>query len=375
MPFGGRLQAKSERLTTSESLALDVLRIGAALLVVAAHLCQPFFSTGWPSLIRPGGVAVAMLFILSGFVIRYVTTRRRGTFVHYAVDRASRIYSIVLPALSITVVADLFSRHVNPSFYSTWAYTFNHPVREIIENLVFTAQLWAHSADPLSNSPFWTLNYEVAYYALYGFAFYLSGWKRWLCLLATMLAVGPVILMYAPLWLAGCIIHDLYQRWNAPGTTARNLNWTIAACIPMLTLFVVLRIAARLLNAVRHTPLFDMHRFARIKANECLLGVVAMLLFVRLLVMLRRFDWSPDSWPAKTIRLAAEGTFPLYLLHFPLLVLIAACIPYNHASALPKTLIFLSVCALGALAGHPGNLFKMKLRSLVLRDTTAKTQA
>ena len=55
--------------------------------------------------------------------------------------------------------------------------------------------------------------------------------------------------------------------------------------------------------------------------------------------------------PSRAIRFIAEGTFPLYLLHFPLYVLAAAIVPYNHASTSAKLLLFITVFALSVLAG------------------------
>ena len=112
---------KAEPLGKAESLLLDVIRISAAALVAVGHITQPYFSTGWPDLTFLAEGFVAVFFVLSGFVIRYVTCRRRGTFESYSKDRASRIYSVVIPALLVTVIADSIARHVNPAFYlSNW---------------------------------------------------------------------------------------------------------------------------------------------------------------------------------------------------------------------------------------------------------------
>ncbi len=43
--------------------------------------------------------AVAVFFVLSGFIIRHITSIRPMTAQKYAVDRLSRIYSVTLPAV------------------------------------------------------------------------------------------------------------------------------------------------------------------------------------------------------------------------------------------------------------------------------------
>jgi len=106
---------KTAPLTTSESFALDIIRFVAAAVVAFGHLTQHFFSTGWMDLTFAARCAVAVFFLLSGFVIRYVTCRKQATLKHYLGDRASRIYSVALPALLFTLLADSISRHVNPA--------------------------------------------------------------------------------------------------------------------------------------------------------------------------------------------------------------------------------------------------------------------
>jgi peptidoglycan/LPS O-acetylase OafA/YrhL len=362
------LEVKAAPLTTSESAALDVVRITAAAVVAAGHLTLWHFSSGWPDLSSMGKASVGVFFVLSGFVIRYVTCRRRDTLGSYARDRASRIYSVAIPALLFTIVADAISRHVNPGLYSVFAR--GQSVRHVVENLLFTAQLWSPTRDstltaPLSNLPFWSLNYEVLYYVLYGLAFYLSGWRRWLGVGVMLLAVGPRVLYLAPLWLAGCLAHDVYQRWNASGKTARNLDWLLAGCVAFAAaLLVATRVSTRLSEALRHGQAYLIAKDDRIPPKDYLFGLLGTIVFLRLLVILRRIEISPDSRTVWAIEFISEGTFPLYLLHFPLLVLIAACVPYDHGSAWQKILVFFAVFAVGVLAGHPCNKLKMKMRKL-----------
>ena len=112
------MPAKTQRLPTATSLSLDVIRFGSALVIAVVHIAQSYFSIGWPDLVTSVGLpAVAVFFILSGFVIRYVTRIKYSTLGEYTIDRASRIYSVVLPAILFTVLADLISYHVNPHYY------------------------------------------------------------------------------------------------------------------------------------------------------------------------------------------------------------------------------------------------------------------
>jgi len=358
------------RLTTSESLALDVIRVVASALVAFGHLTQPFFSTRWPDLTWIARFSVAIFFLLSGFVIRYVTTRNPATFKHYLGDRASRIYSIAIPALAFTLIADTISRHTNPTFYQPWERFYTHPLLAIAANLVFCGHLWRHVIEPLSNTPFWSVGYEVAYYLLYGCWFYLTGLKRWLWIAAISLFFGPRVLYLAPLWIIGCILHDLYQRWNfttAPDPQTTRLTWlSLTGLAILIALFTTLCKLTSSGHDFTHTPLLSLTTSAQLKPADYLFGLLWTLVFAALLYLARQVILKPDTTFVRTTHFIAEGTFPIYLLHFPLFVLIAACIPYNHASAIPKLAILATALTLGILAGHPGNLFKNKLRSLTL---------
>jgi len=361
------LRMKAEPLGKAESLLLDIIRISAAAMVAAGHLTQPFFSDNWPDLTFLAQGSVAVFFVLSGFVIRYVTCRRPSTFEKYSKDRASRIYSVVLPALLVTLIADSISRHVNPVFYvSNWG-TFSRPLGGMFENLVFSAQVWKRDISPLSNSPFWSLNYEVAYYVLYGCWFYLTGRKRWFWIAAITLIEGPSVIYLFPLWIAGCIAHDLYQKWNASGTTALHLNRAILGILGVLTVaFIATQVSHRLGQAAAHLITSKSFQRGRLRPGQYSFGLVGTIFFMRLLLAARQIHIATDTRLVRFVRFVSEGTFPLYLLHFPLLVLIAACIPYNHASAFQKILIFLTVLTVGVLAGHPCNVLKVKLRNLKL---------
>ena len=101
------------------SLYLDSARFLAAFAVFVVHSCGQTISGGflW-QLSAYGPEAVTVFFVLSGFVVAHVTVARESSFREYAVARAARIYSVALPALILTAVADYLGRSVNTFFYS-----------------------------------------------------------------------------------------------------------------------------------------------------------------------------------------------------------------------------------------------------------------
>ena len=84
------------------SLYLDAVRFAAALVVVFSHAWLVLFP-GYP-LHWPGPAAVIVFFVLSGFVMAYVTDRRDRSQADYALDRLSRLWSVALPALGFGIV-------------------------------------------------------------------------------------------------------------------------------------------------------------------------------------------------------------------------------------------------------------------------------
>ena len=194
------------KFSTATSVLLDVLRLASAIVIAAAHLTQSYFSTGWPDLTENGRPALVMLFLLSGLVIRYVTVIRRGRMTDFWVDRISRVYSVVVPALVFTVIASYLAMRINPAYYlPNWGVNSGRPLLRIGLNLIFMAQSWNLTYDLFSNTPFWTLSYEVFYYVFYAVAFYLGGIRRgfWLVIVAAL--AGQHILLLLPLWLLGCL--------------------------------------------------------------------------------------------------------------------------------------------------------------------------
>jgi peptidoglycan/LPS O-acetylase OafA/YrhL len=361
----------TRRLPTATSLSLDLIRFGSAVAIAVVHIAQPYFSTGWPDLVNGLGLgAVAVFFILSGFVIRYVTLVKYATLGEYTIDRASRIYSVVLPAILFTIVADLISYHVNPQYYmSNFGTATDRPWLRILANLTFLSQIWSHEIYLFSNSPFWTLSYEVLYYALYGVVFYLAGARRIIWTLLLCLLMGPHMLMLVPLWAIGCVVHDVYQRLQQSKVPLLRLNLIMGAIA--VGGFLLWRPAVSALYALRrqetylfwhlhHHPL-DLSWLTWYYRTGIPFGF--FLLWTCLLLNPVKLD--SKSRFVRWLRLCSEGTFSLYLFHFPMFVLIASVLAYDHASAGWTMGIVVVSIAVGIALAPPTNAFKNWLRSLL----------
>ena len=362
--------APARRFSTSTSVLLDVLRLGSAIMIAIAHVTQSYFSIGWRDLTDQGRPALVMLFLLSGLVIRYVPVIRRGKMTDFWVDRISRVYSVVVPALAFTIIASYLAMRINPAYYMpNWGADTNRPLLRIFANLVFMAQSWNLSLYPFANAPFWTLSYEVFYYVFYAAGFYLAGTRRVFWLLVAALLAGQHILLLLPLWLIGCLAQDIYQRARDPKISLVRLNLLFA--VMGIAGAVLVPPAFRLLTYLKGflTLFFWAHHHAPINLNWAVVyyaeGLPLAFGLLWAMLLIERLKIAEKATGVQWIRLLSEATFPLYLLHFPLYVLIVAIFPGERANPWFK-LGMLALCiVISALLAKPTVQFKNYLRDLL----------
>ena len=152
------------------SAFLDLLRTLAALTVFLSHLSSQGY--GGEILADVGAqahTAVVAFFVLSGFVISWAA-QRDGSAREYILNRAARIYSVVLPAIALTWVIDKFLILHHPDVISS---TYQHDAlwKYLPLFLTFSTDFWFLSENAFSNVPYWSLCYEVWYYVLFGVLF------------------------------------------------------------------------------------------------------------------------------------------------------------------------------------------------------------
>lgn len=102
------------------SFAINILRVVAATWVFVYHCVYFFYTKHFESLKSVGHNAVILFFVLSGYVIAYSVLGRGVTnFKDYAVARVSKLYSVVIPAIILTVALWLIGRNVAMEYYVT----------------------------------------------------------------------------------------------------------------------------------------------------------------------------------------------------------------------------------------------------------------
>lgn len=367
-PTVGRVPAKSRVLPEGPSILLDIVRILAAVTVAVGHVSAGF-TTGWSPMLGSsfGTCAVAVFFVLSGFMIRYITRVKYGGVREYCVDRAARIYSVALPAIALTILFNLLSVHFNHAYNQgelgeqvspRWSHAFllgsllSHrwflDLVHIVLSLAMLSQSWFHDFYPLSNSPFWSLSYECIYYAVFGIAIYLKGAKRIAGWVLIFLLVGPTVFLLLPLWLLGCAAYDAYEGGVPKAASAVKL-----VGLSLLSIAGV-RGSRALIDSLHAHWFYIEHLNPFMDA----VAIATVAILIPLCIATRNLRISREHIVVRGIRKAAAATFPLYLTHYPLFDLLAAIVPYPRASLWAKLVLLGASFGLGLLLSGPCDRLK-----------------
>lgn len=360
----------SHQLSGGASMLLDVVRFSAAIAVLVTHSGETTFGTGWIHNQLWGDLAVPVFFVLSGFVIRFVTRTREGNPREYYIDRASRIYSVAIPAMLVTLLCSLlcFLLH-HDRFVHDWSPLFTHPIARLTANLTFLSQMWGHNTIPYINSPFWSLGFECPYYVFYGLIFFLRGWKRLLSCVGLAVLVGPQVLFLLPLWWSGVWIYDAYHYLR---DKVVNL-WAAIALVLWLAITILSRFtgitlpftiqAAFVYIASRPNLLgfldIPIHR-ATMTAYAAGLVSAAILLLALLAIKLVPFSVQPLL--KNNIRRIADGTFILYLFHYPLLLLAAYAGLFRYQHNFRNVTIVIAIACFCVVLAAPLDRLKLAMR-------------
>jgi peptidoglycan/LPS O-acetylase OafA/YrhL len=293
--------------------------------------------------------AVAVFFVLSGVVIAYAA-QRDGTLGRYAFNRITRIMSVLIPALMLTLVFDAVGTAKDMSAYQA-PYYQDVPLGEFFWRGLTLTNLWTGTGDWVrfgSNGPIWSLSYEVAFYLIFGAVLFLKGVQRIAVLLLLVLLVGVPALALLPAWWVGVwvwrhatVLTDGHRRGRA---------WVLAVgSVVALVMMKMSSIPADLESFTARLLAPHDHHAILVYSNEVLWNSVIALCLALHLVGVR---YLADTWPerteggiAKTVRWVAGGSFSLYLVHYPTLHLLDATLPETlPAYNLVFLLLTLSIC-------------------------------
>jgi peptidoglycan/LPS O-acetylase OafA/YrhL len=331
-------------------LWLDLIRGLSALAVTAGHLRLVMMSN-YGDLSAPApyqtalyvitglsSQAVVVFFVLSGFLVGG-STLRSGTDFHfgdYFLSRIVRLWVVLIPALIWTLAIDSITTHLDPNmasggYYAHWTSgpapgTYSLSPATFLGNVAFLNTIYVPSYG--SNGPLWSLACEFWYYALFPLLARAAGiigqkptwWKRvWylaialgiLCLMPQSMASGFLI------WLLGVGVAAV-----APRLPLASRRWSIGLAVVVFTLSLI------------YSKL-DHYQFEQPIPPRYLVGLCFALLMFKL-VRMQHFP-SRLKWCTEKL---ADISYTLYLVHFPVTLLIGSMIySTRHRQAEPMDLL------------------------------------
>jgi peptidoglycan/LPS O-acetylase OafA/YrhL len=299
-------------MTQALSLYLDMLRFAAAFTVFLSHYAAGRHSGGLFWQVGPyGRVAVLVFFVLSGFVIAFVSETRERTLEEYCLSRFAQLYSVILPAFIATAALDGLAVVLNPGSNLGSGQDWLHPVSDYLLSALFLGANWTLSVQPGSNVPFWSLNYEAWYYGLFAAAVFLQGRGRVLALAVAAMVAGPKILVLLPVWLMGVTA----WRWRTTVPSPWSMPLVFGAAAGLTALGAGQHIFWQ--AATPWLPPFY-------SAFDYFIGALAA---VAIAAMANAPLPLPGPAVQRLIRTLAGTAFELYLLHYPLLHFFSTVIP------------------------------------------------
>lgn len=303
-----------------QSLALSLLRGVAALEVAAGHLRSELYP-GLRGMADPmltyqvfafitgfAHQAVIVFFLISGWLVGGSLLNRLGqphSLAHYAIDRITRLWTVLVPTLVLILVIGLFIGAAQPGPVSL-APDNPYSALALAGNLIGLQTILVPNFG--GNYALWSLAYETWYYVqfpLLALALFGHGRLRRLgCFAAFLLLVAllpQMITMYFVLWLLGAAFSRLELHCG------NGTRWALGLAT---------------------AALFSYYRLTG-STNELVPAsfVQDLLCSIPLLLLLSSLHQTVDTnSPAltKTGRVAtllSEFSFTLYVIHLPLIFL------------------------------------------------------
>ncbi len=329
----------------SFSLYLDLSRIVAAFAVFIGHASGKLFTGG---LLWQVGLwthdAVIIFFVLSGFVIAYVTSERENEPVSFCAARISRLYSVIIPALGLTMICDRIGLSIEPRLYydGPWGYPIDNSVMRYVASLFLVNQAWGADLEPGINVPFWSLSFEGFYYATFATFFFLRSPLRFALPALVLMAGGPQITIMFPIWLMGLAAQRLISRFSL----GPRASWSLAV--------------GGLLVILAMPILRD--RVSEIAADF----VIGFAFGVHLVgaSQIGLIDRLRGQEFGRWVKYLATLTFPLYLFHRPLIQVLTVVAPGDPEEWLHRCLVIGGTIVVVVILGQLCDLMREPLRDM-----------
>ena len=374
---------------TNGYLTVDLMRFLAAVTVVWAHVwgvLTPFDDTAtgvWKAVYISAGFgqdAVRVFFIISGYWITASILRKSGkgswTWPSYFIDRFSRLWLVLIPALLIGLALDYSGRFVlDLPRYSDFDFVTMKDVdiatsltpEAFFGNLAFLQTVYVPTFG--SNAPLWSLTNEFWYYIWFPALLFMFRGKL---SIMTLVTLATMVLFYNSgvtsaflIWLLGSAVYVVTNRIGATWRTKPALVRNSAVAASLALFFVTL--AATHLWSV--SWLVD--------------GLIVGIGFSILLTVIIAFDVGIPKILHSGSAYGAKASYSLYLIHFPLMLFLASTVfagqvfvagPFALMAAIGLTLALVAFGWLFGMAteAHTGKV-RNYLSSLLLRDPGSRS--
>jgi peptidoglycan/LPS O-acetylase OafA/YrhL len=312
--------ATPTRMDHNLSVYLNFLRLFAALSVFAGHITTEILKfTG----IHFHDAAVIVFFVMSGLVIAHTSSTKDRNLKDYLFARLARLWSVVIPAVIVSVVLWIFGPRLAPHAFYFAAPGFGEVVKTTLAALTFTNETSFDRHYLPTDWPFWSISYEFVYYLLWGLTVYLTGIPRIIGLAVISVLAGRLILLLFPIWLLGVAVYRLRS------SVSPSLGWLLL--VGSTAGYVVL--AAGFGLPAGH----DKWR--------CALGVIVAANILGFSAISPTISLKGAGLP---IGLLAGGTFSLYLFHAPLILFFNAVLP--QTLPVPTRVAAIVIFTLGLIA-------------------------
>ncbi len=169
--------------------SVQYLRACAALLVLFAHAFSYQIGTDAPVIVTAGRLGVILFFVISGFIMVYISGNGPFSAPDFLKRRAIRI----VPLYWIFTSLAAFLAALAPNLFQTTVFTWPHYLQSLAF-IVHEAPGGGGGSPLLSLG--WTLNYEVYFYIVFAALAFLSVTSR----------VSVLTAFFVAMWLAGLMI-------------------------------------------------------------------------------------------------------------------------------------------------------------------------
>lgn len=350
------------------SIYLDLVRFLAACLVYLYHSNQRLLVEPILPASNYGHSSVIVFFVLSGYVIAYITDTKENTWTSYSASRLSRVYSVAVPAVALTLILDTLGRALYPALYS--GYPGDQLMLRSVASLLFANEVWFVSITSLSNVPYWSICYEIWYYAAFGLFTFLPRKAAWVAVVLLAAVLGPKVILLAPIWGLGVLLY----RWHAPKNWSVGLSWTLLiATFVGIALFHYFGVSGTVTDWLKDLMGPDRHKeftFSKFFPADYLLGILVFINFAAMRNVAFRIEklFLTIEKPVKTL---ASYTFTLYLLHQPLFLFWASVVrgdPKGYGYWIATTmLVAASVGVIGYYTENKRHLIRKRLEQELCR--------